>query len=66
MTLMTHCKTCGAEIVWGLTKNGRKVPMDPPEKRYVMKANAIVEIEETWLSHFATCPQADLHRVDHG
>ena len=33
---MSQCRTCKAEIVWGISeKNHRRVPMDPPEKRYV-------------------------------
>ena len=62
---MSKCKSCGAEIVWAKTANGRAVPMDPPEKRYVLKQKFNgdhVEIEETWLSHFATCPDSALHR----
>ena len=59
------CRGCGARIVWGLTKkNGKAVPMDPPEKRYVnvgtgTTASPEVEIQRTWLSHFATCPKRD-------
>ena len=53
--------------MWGVTKNGRSVPMDPPEKRYVKVGESFtsepnVVIQETWLSHFATCPDPDLHR----
>jgi len=61
---MAKCKTCGAEIVWGITAAGKKVPMDPPEKRFVEGSVGRVEVQDTWLSHFATCPQADLHRKD--
>ena len=67
------CRSCGAPIVWGITKNGRLVPMDPPENRYVFKnedaredergrGRGHYEIEKTWLSHFATCPDRDQHR----
>ena len=57
------CRSCGAPIVWGITKAGKKVPLDPPEKRYAMHPlyNGL-EIVETWLSHFASCPNADQHR----
>ncbi len=63
---MAKCRTCGAEIVWKKTAAGRNVPLDPPEKRYVENTTSIhrgqVEMRDTWLSHFATCPQADEHR----
>ena len=64
---MAKCSTCGAEIVWGLTANMKRVPMNPPEKRFVRQGpvgatDTCVGVEDTWLSHFATCPQADQHR----
>lgn len=59
---MAKCSTCDAEIVWGLTEKGAKVPMNPPENRFVDIGAGKVGIRETWISHFATCPQADLHR----
>lgn len=63
---MTNCKTCGAEIVWGVTINDKRVPLDPPEKRFVHIGDTLgaplVQVQDTWLSHFATCPQADEHR----
>ena len=59
---MARCKTCQAEIVWMLTSAGKRVPLDPPEKRYVENLTSThrgqVEVQDTWLSHFATCPQA--------
>ena len=61
---MSKCKSCGAPIVWGVTGNDKNVPLDPPEKRYVFVPGRglLVELVETWLSHFATCPNADQHR----
>ena len=33
---MPNCDGCGAEIVWGVTKNGKRTPLDAKsEKRYV-------------------------------
>lgn len=58
---MAQCRTCKAEIIWGLTANGKRVPVNPPEKRFVMGAQGL-EVQDTWLNHFATCPQADQHR----
>jgi len=64
---VSQCRTCHQEIVWGITKGGKRVPLDPPSKRYVMTADygeddLHVEMATTFLSHFATCPQADEHR----
>ena len=43
---MTTCRSCGAPIVWGLTKNGKPCPF-----------NVKTGIPTT-ESHFATCPDA--------
>ena len=54
------CRGCGAPIEWGLTEAGKKVPLDPPEKRYVtglQKGHYL--IVETWTPHFATCSKRD-------
>jgi len=60
--VMANCKSCGAEIEWGKTGNNKPVPLDmPPEKRYVRMAGVYLMCD-TWLSHFATCPDADEHR----
>ncbi len=66
--MSSTCRSCRAPIVWGRTKAGKKVPLDPPEKRYIARPRAIfenlldVEMVETWTPHFATCPKADQHR----
>ncbi|MCH7891215.1 MAG: hypothetical protein IH921_06910 [Gemmatimonadetes bacterium] len=69
---MARCKTCQQEIVWGKTESGRRIPLDRPEKRFI-RADLMAEhyadeddyiMVDTHLSHFATCPQADLHRKE--
>ena len=45
------CRSCGEVIIWCITKNGKKMPVDPPEAD-----------EETTTSHFATCKDADQWR----
>ncbi|HUT56645.1 MAG TPA: hypothetical protein VNA25_02095 [Phycisphaerae bacterium] len=53
------CHSCGRAIVWEVTFKGARVPLDhPPEKRYVRNDEGKMVIVDTWLSHFATCPQA--------
>lgn len=67
---MAECSSCGAEIVWAKTTNGKAVPLDAkPEKRYVRCASgpgpaedATVELRSTYVTHFVTCPNATQHR----
>jgi hypothetical protein len=72
---MAQCKTCLQQIVWGVTANGKRVPLDPAEKRYVLlhmlegpagvaRSDDEYGMVDTHLSHFATCPQADQHRKE--
>lgn len=57
-----RCSGCQAEIVWGLTAKGNKVPMDPPEKRYVQGKLGRYHMVDTHMPHHATCPNVDLFR----
>ena len=62
---MSQCRTCHREIVWGMTENNKRVPLDPPEKRFVFPGDGdLVVMLPTHVSHFATCPQADQHRKE--
>lgn len=45
------CKSCSAAIFWGRTTNGKRVPVDA------------VPVGGKYISHFATCPNAEKHRV---
>ena len=63
-----HCKTCGAEIVWAMTLNGRAIPLAvaSKQKRFAIQrsnygADYAAQVD-TYLSHFADCPNADEHR----
>lgn len=64
------CGSCGAQIVWGVTTNGKRIPLNlPSEKRFVRargevqpQPDGLVMQVETWVSHFATCPNAAQHR----
>jgi hypothetical protein len=54
----THCRSCGAEIVWLRTKAGRLIPVN---------AATALETDTEFdhnrhVSHFATCPQANKWR----
>lgn len=53
------CRSCGAEIVWGLTEGGAAIPLNPRLLTVIDDAGRVVRGRET---HFATCPRADAHR----
>lgn len=59
------CRSCGAEILWVVTVNDKKMPVDPkPEKRIVLSAGPTgntprADVVDTYLSHYASCPHAD-------
>lgn len=57
---VTQCKSCGADIVWLVTKNNKMIPID---------ADTVVEGEEifdsdTMTTHFETCPDAGAWRKE--
>lgn len=64
------CRSCGARIVWAETENGKRMPIDAkPEKRLVLiidppspGTTPLVDVRDTYVSHFATCPNAAQHR----
>lgn len=70
------CKSCGAEIIWALTENGKRIPLDaepiaPTPGRFLLSNDdppvaTAITIAKTplrqYVSHFATCPNADSHR----
>lgn len=69
------CKSCGADIVWAVTRKGRRIPLDPEpvqggnvriEARpgRTMALAVVVNATETGThrSHFASCPNAARHR----
>lgn len=63
-----RCKGCGADIIWIKTMSGKAMPVDAkPEKRIVMLENDVTgtqrgDVRDTYISHFATCPQSDAFR----
>jgi hypothetical protein len=68
---MSQCKSCGAEIIWAKTVKEKSIPLnDPPEKRFMLVRITNVQegnylearMVDTYISHFATCPDADKHR----
>jgi hypothetical protein len=73
---MPKCKSCGASILWLVTENGKKMPVNAKPVPYkekddgnltlvtskgrVVKGVLDVSSDEVgYISHFATCPQAN-------
>lgn len=83
----TKCRSCGAEIGFIKTQNGKSMPVDAKSKwiaqdpegiPFVLADGSVVKAKEVqcegyaeaskagyqigYVSHFATCPNADQHR----
>jgi hypothetical protein len=66
------CSSCGAEIVWMITTNGRPMPCDPKRLTVVVPTGKILatargdapeaEVKTAFISHWASCPNAAQHR----
>jgi hypothetical protein len=69
------CRTCGAPIIWAVTQNGRRMPLDAdpvasPRGWFTIEGATAsgddlavaVPSRPIFVSHFATCPQAAEHR----
>lgn len=58
------CKSCGAAVLFVRTAGGKSMPVDAkPEKRIVLGSRTqVAHVLDTYVSHFATCPNADQHR----
>jgi hypothetical protein len=64
---VAFCRSCEAPIVWAVTAGGKASPFDAkPETRYVLHPgeDGVLrsEAQQTYTSHFATCPQGDVWR----
>jgi hypothetical protein len=60
--LTVKCRGCGADIIWTVTENGHRMPIDPKrEKRLILMGRQrsqepIAMERDTYIPHFATCP----------
>ena len=53
-----NCESCGAPILWGLTANAKKIPLDPEAiSGYQELENGTLEHHSIRVVHFATCPE---------
>jgi hypothetical protein len=49
--------------MWVKTKDDLNMPLDTPgEPRIVLDDNNVAHVVRTFISHFATCPDADKFR----
>jgi hypothetical protein len=63
---ITECRSCKAPIIWAKTQGGKLMPLDSlPQQRYVLEEReegTVAIYRPVFVSHFATCPNADQHR----
>lgn len=59
----SKCKGCDKIIVWGVTPDGKKIPLDPRADCYAVTKQRLtaeaVRMRGMMVNHFATCPKAD-------
>jgi hypothetical protein len=68
--MTAKCSSCEAPIIWTVTESGKRMPVDatPAGKVTVLVRDPaggdtpISKQRDHYVSHFATCPQADRHR----
>lgn len=58
------CRGCGKKIIWGVTPDGKKIPLDAVAPVYhVVGEDACTPTAERasacFVTHFATCPDAN-------
>jgi hypothetical protein len=79
---MAQCRSCGAEIIWAVTSNGKRMPLDAETVRlpvgFLLTPGPVSDPTPVavpgprggpvYLSHFATCPNATstVAMNDHG
>lgn len=78
MTLTVKtCASCGAEIIWAETENGKRMPLDAapvaaqagafvlvghPNAPQAVSLSKHLDSIPLFVSHFSTCPNAPSHR----
>lgn len=64
--MSAQCSSCGEPILWVKSMTGKPMPLNAkPEKRVVLiegDDGTKGAVRDTYISHFATCPQADAFR----
>lgn len=75
---LAQCRSCDAPVIWVVTTNGKRMPVDADpvvaargfrlddevegEVPLATFTQTPAQDERLYLSHFATCPNADQHR----
>jgi len=67
---MSHCRTCKARIIWAISRSHAPMPLNPEPvaggniELVAGVANVVSSNPDVrrYVSHFATCAQADEHR----
>ncbi len=72
---MAKCNSCGAEIIWAHTASGKAIPLDAEPVPFgnlvvvpgadgprALSVNIPGALGPRYVSHFATCPNANQHR----
>jgi hypothetical protein len=67
----SYCRSCGAELLWVQLASGKRMPLDvgSMEQRFIVSGATEPmsgSARRTYLSHFATCPNAEQHRKKEG
>lgn len=73
-----RCRTCEAPIFWAITDGGKRMPVDlrpvddgnlvivgladVPRVTVVEQSAPMLDDPPRYVSHFATCPDAEHHR----
>lgn len=70
--IVARCRSCGAAVRWVKTEHGKRMPLDAapaaPDARglFVIRDDTAIAVpalafpdEPNYVSHFATCPDAD-------
>lgn len=75
--IIVKCRSCGAPITWALTESGKRMPIDvePAADGNLMFLTSVLGVQTPqvmqardalggarYKSHFATCPNAHVHR----
>jgi hypothetical protein len=57
------CRSCGAQIVWTVTENGKRMPLSKAteQRRYLIDGDVCRSVL-VYQSHWADCPSAAQHR----
>ena len=59
-TLPTRpCRGCGKPILWGLTPDGKRIPLDPVPAVYHYLEGSCQRLPDAYVIHFATCKNAN-------